>query len=1023
MTITVREKVDAIVSRAFDRYGYFSPNINRNKFFDICVEIVLDVSDLIDSGKIPNAKLLKGEIVRSLYALDFDRDKISSIISYVFDEIVKETSLVREYRTYEKLVLEAVEDYKSLFSTGIVEYLNGLEQYRVSGLITRPRNKRFFPVRESFENSRLKDKFSAVFSSRLKDKTDAITRAVFEINNITSDSDVLDYELPGDIDTDLLTATFFGGGKKIYQDVVDLFNIGSEFGGYQGSFSGAVDYQSRYYGYVMAVSYGRKTEFLNEEFGDFEKVFEQQTLQNNEIPGLKFLEPMFRLKDGNSTNPLVDKFKDGVKDRYVAKVVNENEVDFVKLTLESIYISCLKVGNSIYDKSSLQMDILSRVFPSSPALYKSDKGITGGIYTLLSGHISLSTLLGPGNIPDYPVTDTFKRIKQEVDSLIDSFKTTGFKPGGYVPSLELNYHEPRKSLIRDRIKSLGFTEVEIDKIMSANNFSELLNSLAPLTDSNDVISFFRAFDLTKLVYEFGGQNAIDEYINFLYGKDEQQSLIRLLGFLDVNRTQRSIIAGSKYPKLIGYLISLTYAVDPEQLQIFNEFLKDNQLSLLESVSKLIEQGQSNVILPKEKVSLLSGMVAQMVVSDNSGYENQKPTWNSLIEQSAGNSGPSVRGMYKEREGITPTELYDILNNPSATSPLGVMLNGVRGGRLTSILRYCNIFGLLYSLSDYRNSYQLMNEPAERYEKLLELVSNLETLSDNLELGSLVLENRENFQADFSDPLVQVQGKVFEAVVDVVSGGDGSQFALAEPPGTGNPRLPNGVRIDNSLTPEEASVLVVSSPGAGSQQPALGVDSGSYIRLSLSNILSQGVIFEQDLNPGQAFEQDTSLPGKDKSLQVQVYEKGNTILRARSKFDPVESCKRFGGTDCDQLGVDKCEGSGYNKSFYPETGYGTESPIPGILIDRPLGRGLTVEIVPDNIVKSDTNYYYSLQGITELSRSPVFKDNEMLCSSIKDPFEYSACISMLKCKRFNPPYRGKYFFEFCPRSLFGGRLAP
>lgn len=1023
MTNTVREKVDTIVSRAFDRYGYFSPDVDRAEFFSICVEIVLDVSDLIDSKKLPNAKLLKSEIVRSLYILAFDKKKISTLLKYIFDEIEKETRLVREYRTYEKLILEAVNDYESLFKTGIVEYLNNLEQYKVSKLITRPHNKKFFPVREEFENSRLRVKFSQIFNNSIKNKTNLITRAVFDINSITSDSDVIDYEIPEDINLDLLTATFSGGGKKIYQDVINLFNSANEFGGYQGSFSGAVDYQSKYYGYVIAASYGRKTEFLNEEFGNFEKVFEQRTLQNNEIPGLKFLEPVFRRGEGNGTNPLVEKFAGGIKDRYVENTATGDSIDIVRLTLESIYISCLKVGNSIQDKSSLQMDILSRVFPSSLELNKSAGGLTGGVYTLLSGHISLSTLLGPGNIPDYPVVDQFGSIKQQIDSLIDSFKTTGFKPGGYVPSLELNYHEPRKSVIRERIRSLGFTELEIESIMSADNFSELLNSLAPLSDSNDVISFFRAFDLTKLIYEFGGQNAIDEYINFLYGKDEEQSLIRLLGFLDVNRTQGSVIAGSRYPKLIGYLVSLTYSVNPEQLQIFNEFLKDNQLDLLESVSKLIEQGQNTVILPKDKISLLSGVVAQMVVSDNSGYESQKPTWNSLIEKSAGNSGPSVKGMYNEREGITPTELYEILNNPSATSPLGSMLNGVRGGRLTSILRYCNIFGLLYSLSDYRNSYQLMNEPAEKYEKLLELVSNLETLSDNLELGALVLENRESFQADFSEPLVQVQGKVFEAVVDVVSGGDGSKFGLAEPPGTGNSRLPNGVRIDNSLTPEEASVLVVGSPGAGSQQSALSVDSGSYIRLSLSNILSQGVIFEQDMPLEQSPGQDANVPGKDKSLQVQVYEKGNTILQAKSKFDPVESCKRFGGTDCDQLGIDKCEGSGYNKSFYPESGYGTESPIPGILIDRPLGQGLTVEIVPNTYVKSDTNYYYSLQGITEVSRSPVFKDNEMLCSSIKDPFEYSACISMLKCKRFNPPYRGKYFFEFCPRSLFGGRLAP
>ena len=70
----------------------------------------------------------------------------------------------------------------------------------------------------------------------------------------------------------------------------------------------------------------------------------------------------------------------------------------------------------------------------------------------------------------------------------------------------------------------------------------------------------------------------------------------------------------------------------------------------------------------------------------------------------------------------------------------------------------------------------------------------------------------------------------------------------------------------------------------------------------------------------------------------------------------------------------------------------------------------------------TNYYFSRQGITKLSQSQVFKGSEMLCASLSDPFEYSACLSMMKCKRFDPPYKGKYFFSFCPKVFFGGRLS-
>jgi hypothetical protein len=1020
LTNSVREKVDIVVSRAFDRYGNFTPDFDRLKFYEICTELVLNVSDLIDRGSIPSAKLLKNDIIRSLYTLGFNINRAETVISYVFEEAEKEASGIREYRNYSELITSAIRDYKSLFKTGIVEYLNGFEEYGISSLITNKKRKEFFPVRKTFENSRLKSKFSAIFKEKLFQNANIITKAAFDINNVTSDSNVQEFDIPDDIDIDLLTATFFGGGKKIYQDVVNLVNVSNDFGGYEGSFANTVEYQSQYYGYVMAMCYGRKTEYLNEEFGDFEKVFEQRSLKNNEIAGLKFLEPLYRNKSGIGTNPLVDKFADGVKDRYIGNVSDSKDIDIIELTLEAIYVACLKVGGSIYDKSSLQMEILSKVFPPSYEIYKIGKGITGGMYTLLTGHRSISELLGGKDLPDYQVIESFESLKQNIDSLIDSFKTTGFKPGGYVPSMELNYHEPRKSLVRDRVKSLGFTESEVEVIMSANNFSELLNSLAPLTDSNDIISFFRAYDLTKLIYEFGGQESIEQFTDFLYGKDDPQSLIRLLEFLNVNRSQRSIIAGSKYSKLISYLISLTYAVDPEKLQIFNEFLGDNNLNLLKSVSLLLERGINTVVLSRDKVSLLSGVVAQMVVSDNSGYENQKPAWNALIEQSAGNVGVGVKGMYNEREGITPTELYSILNNPSATSPLGSILNGVRGGRLTSILKYCNIFGLLYSLSDYRNSYQLINEPAEKYKKLLELVARLEELSQSLELGILVLNSEEGFGSDFTNPLIKAQGKIFDSIVDIVKGGDGSQFPLAEPPGIGNSRTPNGVRIDNSLTPEESSALVVSTGTRSSQ--SFSLDSGSYIRISMSNLLSQGVILDGE-KTSEPSNVSVNQPGSDSTFVDTVYTRGGSIIRASSKFDPVSFCRKFGGQDCDTLGTDKCEGNGYNKSFYPETGYGTESPIPGILIDRPLGSSLKIETIPNSIARGDTNYYYSIQGITELSKSSVFKDNEMLCSSIKDPFEYSACISMLKCKRFDPPYRGKYFFKFCPRSLFGGRLAP
>lgn len=1030
MTRLVRDKLNDIVTRAFDRYGYFPIDDEKVKFFQICLNLVLSVCDLIDEKRIPNAKLVKNDIIKSLYTLGFNQSMIKSVLGYIFDEIKKElriagfrdNEIVRVFLVYKDLILESVSDYRSLFKVEIVEYLNSLEAYSPSKLITSSIGKSSPTARGGFPNSRLVKRFNAIFDKNVKQKSDNIVLAAFDINNIISDSNVKDYELPDDIELDLLTATFNGAGKKIYDDVVKLFNLATEFGGYQGSFSGSVEYQSLYYSYLYSMCYGKESQILGESFGNFEEIFRLRLDNNKEIPGLKFLEPLYRNKMGDGSNPLAVKYSEGLKDRYQGDS-DFNELDYISLTLEVAYTRCLIVGDKIIKDGSVQMDILSKVFPPSSDFSKRSSGLTGGMYVLLSSHNTLSSVLGPNKISPVAVKDTFLKLKQSVDSLIDTFRTTGFKPGGYVPSLELNYHEPRKSIVEKKIKGLGFTESETQEIISATNFSELLERLAPITDSSDVISFFRAFDLTKLIYEFGGQSAIDQYIEFLYGKDSSQSLIRLLGYLDVNRTQRSIISENKYPKLIGYLVMLTYAVNPVNLQVFSEFLRRNGLNLLESVSLLIEQNsQSSILLKKENVSLLSGMLSQMVINDSSGYDLQKPIWNKLIEKSSGNVGKDVKGIYLNRDGITPTELYQLLNNPSAGSPLGEMLNGVRGGRLTSVLRYCNLFGLLYSLSDYRNSYQLINRKAEEFGRILDLVSSLDQLSQVLDLGILVLGDSPFKSVEFSDPIVQAQSRVFDAFVDIIEGKSGSTRSTAEPPGIGNSRIPNGVKIDNSLTPEESRVLL-STPGSVTVKDVYASEPGSYIRFSIKNQLSQGVI----VNTENLVLTDTPDPEQQQISpppEYNVHIRNNSILRLSNKFDPVNSCKKFGGVDCDSLGVGRCEGSGgYNKSNYPETGYGTESGRTGITIDRPLGESLAWVKDYKKITSDSPSYYYSVQGLTELSRTPVLKDNEMLCASIKDPFEYSSCISMLKCKRFVPPHQGKYYLPYCPRTLSGGRLAP
>lgn len=1016
MQFLVQERVSGIVTRAFDRFGYFAVQSEKIKLFDIITGLVISVSDNL--GK-PDISVVREDILKSIFTLGLDNTKLETILQLVFEEIgnelvsneVRDRKVFLAYGRYAELVSGAVREYENLFVSDISDYLDTV--YSVSGGTGGG-----YSVNSNVSRSaRLRTRFSDVFNSRVESNARVIINAVKDINEITSDSYVKDFTIPEDINPDLLTVTFAGAGKSLFQDLSELFNASAEFSGFEGSFSGSVEYQSVYWEYLMAMSYGRvlKTSVLGEGFGKFDK--------------LGFLDKLH----GYCAMTVPKTYSGGVKDRWKMIKLIDEDADFLSLVLETAYVRCLRVGDFVKSvlnfppigigHTKLHMEILQSVFPSSSDLASRSSGVTGGIEKMLTGHRRLYSLIGESGT--YGVSGSFRKLSRIVSKLAETLKFAGFKPGEVVPSLELNYHEPGRAVVENRLLGLGFTKGEVDQIMGVGSFSELLDLLAPLTDSDDVISFFRAFDLTKLLYEFGGQNAIDQYINFLYGSDSESSLVRLLGFLDVNRTQRSTIAGSKYSKLIGYLISLTYAVDPEKLQVFDSFLRRNNADLLEAISTLIQAGERNIIKPGNEVSVLSGMISQLVINDNSGYENQKPVWNKLIERSAGNVGKKVAGLYLDREGITPTELYQLLNNPSATSPVGEMLNGVRGGRVTSILRYCNLFGLLYSLSDYRNSYQLMNSRAEEYRSILELVQSLDELSQSLELGILVLDNEMEEVADFSSILVQAQNKKFDALTALITGEDTGNVAISEPPGIGNSRIPNGVRLDNSLEPEEAAVISANGKDLGifSREET---EPGSYVRVSQSNLLANGVV----LASASSSESSESETRGDVSAPYQysysaVYNKPTGLLSVRNKFDPVQSCRKFGGEQCDRLGYNPselCTSTGFNKSLYPEIGYGTQLPEQTLPIDRPLGRRLTTARKEINIPVGNSNYPYSQQGLTELSRTPILKDSEMLCASLKDPFEYGACISMLKCKKFKPPYRGRYFFEFCPRTLYGGRLA-
>lgn len=1053
VTELVRERIGVIVTRGLDSYGYFSVETEKRKFYGFARSLILEITGRIDSAEVVTLVPLKSRIISDLFTTGFRASFAAELFGLIWSDLYREIEsselipglTVQSYERYEVLLNELFVEPVNLYKQGITEYLSTLTEYGASDSVVNlgPSKSRLLKQNRIVADTvsfrpRIPRSFKEIYDANVSSRAKTVTSAAEDINSVTSDSK-LNTELP-EVNESLLCATFSGEGNKIYTDIKSLYAYSIEFGGYEGSITGSVEYQFSYYEYFMAMCYGRtlSNSSVGYEFGKFEQIYSRKTTENK-IAGLKFLDNLSYTRSANQStsavNPVALKYSEGLKNRYVS--AKTRNLDIVSLVLESVYVACLKVGDSVKSllnrppvgigDTNLHFESLARVFPESYDMSSRSTGLTGSVKSLLTAYNSLYSLLE--DQPDISdLSGKLESMSGVLQNLTSTMKTAGFKPGGHVGSLRLTNYEPQSEKVAERLSKLGFNSYEVQEIMSITDFKDLLNKFAPLTDSQDVISFFRAYDLTKLIYEFGGQTAIDQYVDFLYGIDPETSLLRVLNLLDSNRSAASRVRGSGYARLIGYVITLTYAVDPGQLATLNSILERNNLDIFDSITQILQRGIPTVLKKKENIDMLSGVAAQIVVPDNSGYEYQKPVWNKLIEQSAGNAKlEDLSGMYDRTEGITPTELYEILGRPSPTSPMGKILDGVRGGRLTSLIRYCNLFGLLYSISPYKNSGQLSNESADQFVSILNLIDKIDLLAEQMNVaGTVISEVSDNSteKTTYSEPVVQAQNKEFAAFVDLITK-ESTGPGILESPGIGNSRVPNGQKISNSLTPEEAAIISQTGKSLGIfTTTSSNSDSGSYVRVSVSNLLASGVILNSTgtSSVAQSDEIRPSQPVSDYSTTYTL--PATTGSTSKSAFDPIQSCKKFGGTNCADLKYDttKLCNTGYCKALYPETGYGPNSPDSAVLpVDRPVGSTLSSNTVYNKAEAQHPQYGFSSHGLSELSRTSVLKDSEMMCATLKDPIEYGACMSMLKCKRFDPPYEGRYSFAFCPPTLRGGRL--
>jgi len=1045
--------------------------------------------------------------------------------------------------------------------------------------------------------------FKEIYLSKIRSIFGKISEDGFDINNIISDSLIPEYsDSETEINVDDFINSFGGAGKQLLQAISQLGLLSNSLGGYQGSLIGGLEYIASFSEYLLSSAFGKDIpEFFDNIDGDstfakFNILFASKTSENK-IPGLKFLDGFANLKSFTHNqevffapekkqrityNPIYAQFADGVTDSFVGLNSNSEtretpKVDLLLYAIESIYVKCGLIGN--LTKASLnflrkdgkspgyeglgsvkaQLRNLQKVFPPSRDFIElyGDKdvapGLTGTIKYFLNNYRKFSRNFVNPILPGLSLEflgPWIEKITNKLEEILALLEEVGVGSTEFIPNLSFKVFTPEEGDLVNFLKSIGFRDSEINQLLKVQSFTELVDNFAPLSNSSDIKSFFRAYELAQLIYENGGEKAIESYLSFLYSSN---SLDSLLNVLDISTKEKSLstnVSLSKYPRLIGLLIGLTYAIDPQQLIKFNKILGANNLTLLESISFLFQQGEETIIKSPENIRLLDPLIDQLISSyreedafatPSLTYEqvnNVAPIalkeWTKIIGDNLGrvSSTELIRNLYDKSIGITPRELITILNKPNSPNAFSGLIDGYEGGQFTSVLKYANITGLAFKLGSYKNSYQTNNfKPQEGIESspLFEIVKEFKNLIQTFSIFKTVfnasLDYNFAYNADLVrsiEPLIKAQNKVFDVIPDIIVRQTqaesvdqlqlfASSSTILESPGIGNSRIPNRIPVANSLTPEQANLLIenqsnlIELASINTQNLSL---INKFIKFSQENALSNGInITEENSGKIQAdfkprkftpatkyeieknldlllFSSDRDSSGSEQYSVPRIYQDNNTVSKIASSglganylekrsnvidsdlffFDPVKSCEKFGGDDCQRIysgTSDRCV-LPTNKSLFPET-YITvpgTSPV-SVVIDRPLGTFAEYKpnekIVPTTSFEAPPSYYGLLpQGVipgergepilsvtapgpilfetgggdvseynnsefalVEFIKAKLEKNSEFGCAGFESPYYYQLCINIMKCKRFIAPFNGSDSLSFCPQTLSGG----
>lgn len=687
----------------------------------------------------------------------------------------------------------------------------------------------------------------------------------------------------------VLRRSWGGDGDSIYRSCAELHALSKYFGRTEDSKAFEIEFVERYLNLLKSCSFGTNSgaaEFIigNENlFGKFNELYTVGESDSKEIYGLSFLSSLTKTRTFQSISPGVDPiramFANGIKDRLDSPKLGKSTNR--KLVPISVYVSnalrkarnigwnALSIHNSLDDNDRLPgyeglgslkypVEALRQIFPTK---FKSvPTGLTGALDSLARFISDAETHLEEGAMPSQTLEQMvpwLNLIKNKIETVVSTIETVGYKSGDIIPNIPINITSRTRQDYSAYFKRSGYTNQEIEKILESRNLRDLVENFSDKMSYADVRSFVDCYDLCALTYSIGGENGVQEVLNYLI-EPNSQGFARLYEFLEKKQSKFIKLNSYKYGKLVGALYSVLRLTNNDAITDLKNVLRGKNSTVGESLKIVSELGLTDPLKDAAITDLITPLIDQSAdgairgtsLADTTYEQALKDApyslreWSGLIQNSAGFAlQQDLIELLNSRAGVTYDELISLLrldNNPGL-SVLSGILDGARGSEFTRIARDFYLSGLALVSRDTHSSARSGNSIVGELDFfIVDLINNLKSLVIDLDLISYRLLTatelgRRSFgvadrsRSALSESIINSTNKPLETLSHLIETlrldsnrelpylynktylrNILDESGLAEPPGIGNsPRIPRRFK-PNTITPELASLLTPQS---------------------------------------------------------------------------------------------------------------------------------------------------------------------------------------------------------------------